>query len=324
MNLTLTEPPILIFSMPRSGSSWLGKIFDSHPKTFYMHEPDSFIPIKKIPILTENKLFNNYEIDTNNYLNQLSTFSSIDILGKQPYFRKEYFSNSEFHIHKYKIYVNKLSKKLNLSSDFNLPNYIKHKNTRFVWKSIESLGRLNLFSKIVNNCYCIHLIRHPCGYVSSVLNGESKNLFSSNVPTSEDYNMFKILLDSEVSHDFDISYEMIKKMSPIQRLTWRWLLFNEHSLKNNLSNNNFYLVKYEDVCENPTEYTKRLFNNVNLDWSLQTEKFIHKSTNTTNNSYYSVFRNSKKISSNWRSLLSRNEIKSIEKIARQGLCSDTF
>ena len=33
--------PLLLFGLPRSGTTWLGKIFDSHPDTLYWHEPDS-------------------------------------------------------------------------------------------------------------------------------------------------------------------------------------------------------------------------------------------------------------------------------------------
>ena len=31
---------IFVFGMPRSGTSWLGKIFDSHPDVVFRHEPD--------------------------------------------------------------------------------------------------------------------------------------------------------------------------------------------------------------------------------------------------------------------------------------------
>src|SRR6185312_4530492 len=35
------KPCILIFGLPRSGTTWIGKLFDSHPDTLYRHEPDS-------------------------------------------------------------------------------------------------------------------------------------------------------------------------------------------------------------------------------------------------------------------------------------------
>ena len=34
------RPLIFLCGMARSGTSWLGKILDSHPDTLYRHEPD--------------------------------------------------------------------------------------------------------------------------------------------------------------------------------------------------------------------------------------------------------------------------------------------
>ena len=36
--------PILILGAPRSGTTWLAKIIDSHPDVLYRHEPDAAIP----------------------------------------------------------------------------------------------------------------------------------------------------------------------------------------------------------------------------------------------------------------------------------------
>ena len=36
----MSGPPILLFGAPRSGTSWLGRILDSHPDTLMRHEPD--------------------------------------------------------------------------------------------------------------------------------------------------------------------------------------------------------------------------------------------------------------------------------------------
>ena len=43
--------PILLFGMPRSGTTWLGKIFDSHPLVLYRHEPDTWQRLTDVPIV---------------------------------------------------------------------------------------------------------------------------------------------------------------------------------------------------------------------------------------------------------------------------------
>ena len=39
--IMLPEEIILIAGTGRSGSTWLGKLFDSSPRVFYKHEPDN-------------------------------------------------------------------------------------------------------------------------------------------------------------------------------------------------------------------------------------------------------------------------------------------
>jgi hypothetical protein len=41
----MRESLILILGLPRSGTSWLGKVFDSHPDVAYLHEPDKHVLI---------------------------------------------------------------------------------------------------------------------------------------------------------------------------------------------------------------------------------------------------------------------------------------
>jgi hypothetical protein len=45
------RPLILLFGLPRSGTSWVGKIFDSHPSTIYRHEPDSRGALNDVALL---------------------------------------------------------------------------------------------------------------------------------------------------------------------------------------------------------------------------------------------------------------------------------
>lgn len=42
---------ILLCGIPRSGTTWIGKIFDSHPDTLYRHEPDSGKVLGSVPLV---------------------------------------------------------------------------------------------------------------------------------------------------------------------------------------------------------------------------------------------------------------------------------
>ena len=43
------ERIILILAAPRSGTTWLAKIFDSHPDVLYRHEPDTVLRATDLP-----------------------------------------------------------------------------------------------------------------------------------------------------------------------------------------------------------------------------------------------------------------------------------
>ena len=42
----LAATAILVLGYPRSGTTWLAKIFDSHPDILYRHEPDELSPAR--------------------------------------------------------------------------------------------------------------------------------------------------------------------------------------------------------------------------------------------------------------------------------------
>lgn len=44
-----TERIVLILGAPRSGTSWLAKMFDSHPDVLYRHEPDTVRRAEDLP-----------------------------------------------------------------------------------------------------------------------------------------------------------------------------------------------------------------------------------------------------------------------------------
>ena len=62
---------ILIQGRPRSGTTWLGKIFDSHPNVVYRHEPDSLVVNADIPFTPYAEDCANYETAARQYLQKI-------------------------------------------------------------------------------------------------------------------------------------------------------------------------------------------------------------------------------------------------------------
>ena len=64
---------IFIFGVPRSGTTWLAKIFDSHPATLLRHEPDTVNPTAAIPFIMSEEEIDQYLTEARDYLHERTT-----------------------------------------------------------------------------------------------------------------------------------------------------------------------------------------------------------------------------------------------------------
>jgi len=73
----LAASAILILGSPRSGATWLAKIFDSHPDILYRHEPDELSPARKSMPPAEQ-------------ITELISQRGLRSAGKRPFFREAF------------------------------------------------------------------------------------------------------------------------------------------------------------------------------------------------------------------------------------------
>jgi len=307
---------ILLFGMPRSGTTWIGKIFDSHPSVIYRHEPDSWKRMVAIPVISNSDEYEKYCRDITDYIEGLDTISLQPVVAKLPVFSKKTVGSIRYGFFRINVLLSMLLSRLFSKVKLPVISLVtpgKVKLMSMAWKSIESLGRLGVILKCNKRIKAIHIIRHPCGYISSVLSGESGGKFVCNTATSEDYAFFDELLKSPISKKYGLSIEKLENMQAIERLSWRWVLINEHAMSNTESERVFVL-KYEDLCKKPVDVTKKMFEFTGLEWNEQTEKFLSNSTSKQSDAYYSVYKDPVKSSEKWKSKLESDEINAIRKI----------
>ncbi len=308
---------ICLFGMPRSGTTWIGKIFDSHPDTLYMHEPDTWQRINNIPLFPAEDYSGDGLIELKESIAGFPAISKAQVTSKLPIFKKNYQTFMRFYAYKVSLYFSSICHKYGLSKKINpLKRVSPLENDSFsiVWKSIESLGRLPFFAKGLDNVYCIHIVRNPAGYISSVINGERNKLFQGTTLTSDDYDLFKILLDTEEGEKLGYSLSDLKKLEPIERLAIRWRIYNEIAYKKGKDLKNYQVLIYEDLCRNPVEKTQEVFQFCNLDWNYQTASFVSESISQNKDSYYSVYKSPLDAAYKWESTLGRDDVKKIYNI----------
>ena len=314
---------LLVFGMARSGTSWIGKIFDSHPLTLYKHEPDRALPeIPAAPPLTDAS---RYAPAVRRFFAQLPTIDKVYVAGSLPVFPKQYRFALAQQIHRLSVLCS-----LALSSSANLKLAVlqcaafDNPEIQIVWKSIDSLGRLGTILEVMDDCRAIWITRHPCASISSTLRGQVQHKFSSEVAPSEDYGMIRILLKSAVRNR-GLRMDHLQRLLPVERMAWIWVLANEKAEFETRENAHCTRIRYEDVCLDPSGTMKRLFTFSGLNWDRQTTEFLQASTLGTqpgkfdqltqdSRRYYGIFRDPIKAADRWKSEMKEEDIERIYRI----------
>ncbi|HET7299057.1 MAG TPA: sulfotransferase [Oleiagrimonas sp.] len=311
---------ILVFGMPRSGTTWVGKLFDSHPDTLYRHEPDSVRRLN-LPLYPDVTSARHYRHELEQFVALLPRMRSPEVVGKQPLFAKSYQSHAALVAYRASVVAAKAASRVkrNFPCPYR-PLADGNPRARLVWKSIESPGRLGACMEALPDARAIHLMRHPCGYVASQLRGVSTNRFSNPEADASNPWILKMLLASSVGKAHELTLDDARKMTPEERLAWRWVLTGEKILADVAHNRRVLTVRYEDICAEPFTMTRKMFEFVGLNWQTQTGAFVRASSETvqraTDTDYYSVFKPSQAAAERWRVELAPDVIERVMRVLR--------
>ncbi|MGH8184718.1 MAG: sulfotransferase family protein [Rhodanobacteraceae bacterium] len=310
------NPCILVFGMPRSGTTWIGKLFDSHPDTLYRHEPDS-VQRLTMPLFPEKADALHYHVELEQFVRQLPWMRSPEVVGKQPLFPKNYQSSAELAVYRASVLTAKAASRIRRHFPCPYrPTAEGYAKTHVVWKSIESTGRLYACIDVLPDARSIYLLRHPCGYVASVLRGEAAHRFGDSTPGADELWLLELLLATDTGRKYGLTMDELVPLTPEERLAWRWTLIQENALANVAGSDRVLTVRYEDVCAEPIAMTRRMFGFAGLDWHPQTERFVLASTGADDSGYYSVFKNSRASAERWQTELAQDVIERIQRILR--------
>ena len=304
------QKQIMLFGMPRSGTTWVGKLFDSRPDTFYLHEPDSVNLDTQLPLLQPaNAVFDN---KVKERIEQWLDCKDEKVIASRPFFQKNYLSIDQWLLFLATAYGTKIAARINKNWSFN-PIRRQKQPPIVVWKSIESLGRLAYFNQS-DNQYSIHIIRHPAGQIASTLRGLKGKNFIEQTSILEDWQLYELLL----SHSGETRFSLadVKQMLPEQRLALRWGIVNDFALAQAQQKRSQVLV-YEELCRQPLEKLTNVFELLDLDMPQTTLAYIEESTSSNKADYYATQKDPLTAAYSWKDQLNAEQLKNISEIALQ-------
>lgn len=306
---------ILLFGRPRSGTTWIAKIFDSHPDVVYKHEPEATRPLKEVPLWVPENEVEKYAASLRDYSQEVSRMSHHRIVGKLPLLDKSYAHAWQKRIQLLTVAGARLAERLSV----NLPVYDPGRaavaqGAPVVWKSVVGLGRLPALLKALPDAKGVVILRHPCGYVSSQLRGLSGGHFGG-VRGSGIVKRLLPPLRKLAEDKYQLTPEEFSQALPEQRLAWRWLLSYDSVLSQVAGLPNCTTVWYDDLCLDPVKGFQELFACTGLSWGAATEAFLDQTTLLKKDSYYSIFKDPSVSALRWRDELSPEVINRILDIA---------
>ena len=302
---------VLLCGLPRSGTTWAGKILDSHPDTLYLHEPDSVLRRPDLPFYPDpgDKAV---AVPLGDYLDALGKVRAPRCLAKRPFFPKAWEPRAGYWWRQMQALGSKLLERAGLSPGIRLWMRPGSKPV-VVCKSIEASGRLPLWARSRPGLRLVYLVRHPGGQLASLIRGLREGAMPAGFDPSEDRSALRSLAHRPWARERGHDEAAWEGMGPVERLALRWALVNDFVLESLEGLPNARVLRYEDLCADPEGGARELLAFAGLDWHGQTAAFLRRST-AGQGGYYEVRRDPRQAAWRWREELEPQEVEAVERV----------
>ncbi len=166
----------------------------------------------------------------------------------------------------------------------------------------------------------IHIIRHPGGYLNSIISRFFSHLNPEQLESER--SLYQSILRTAVQLDpqWAAQFGDIESMSLIEAVTWFWRYNNEEIYRTLQHYPNYMLVVYEELAMNPLKYAEKVYDFCQIPWNQSVEDLIQAGTKTS--VWGKLSDTSAKVSVAWKSELSQEYQTLTKRVLNDSLMED--
>lgn len=294
---------ILILGLPRSGTTWLATIFDSHENVLYRHEPDIIDRGPQIPGPCPRAQIPLYRAAARDYLLRLARFRHLKCAGHRALFRKTYRSPLASLARLAQIVALRvLAPVWPGAVRARVADFQRSGSTaQIVMKSVSRCGFAGLYATALPKARIVLVIRNPYGQIASTLRGTTLGKLDGAAAVTGLWTW-----PEAVAHG--VTRQRFAAMSLAEQLAWHWVVHTEKALDDLEGRDRVKIVCYETLCADPMKHAGAIFEFAGLAMGEQTRRFVRASTaGSGSRRYYAVRKNPTETPLRWRKDLSTED-----------------
>ena len=308
MNVRWLNNPILVVGAPRSGTTWLAKILDSHPAVLYRHEPDE---VGQVPahLTAEGAAC---------LLQSWMRDRTLRVAGKRPFFAKSWRGYPAGRARAALAYAllaaGRLPPARGLSRRVALPDMGDAAQARLMVKLVYWSGGIAALARHLPESRLVLIQRHPAGQVHSMLRGLRLGAWELREGLELPI-LLPVAMQRAAASGIDAAG--FAALPAAAKCAWAWVAFNEAAEAALCGLPNVMLLRFADLCADPLDTARRVLHFTGLDWHKQTERFIaaglrHRGAGR----YYGIRQETPVIPDRWRSEMPEADQRAVIEAAR--------
>lgn len=288
----------------RSGTTWLGKIFDASPAVLYRHEPDN---LAKLPFFEGLPSRIEPEDGEPEYRRRFEEGLAASASRHALHFFRPPEFEKEFTRPRLLGAVNallRLGRAAGVTPHFGArPWLFRSEPAHVAVKSVVSNMRLGWLRRNFPGVRVVLIVRHPGGYLSSWKEGAAKHGWRG-------FGAVERLSPTVLPFPFpdhEKYREAFERGSDFERELIYWIVANETPIRQLEGDAGTHVVVYEDLCADPVGVTRELFGFAGIEMTPSVEGFVDASTQRSTDGFHSVFKDPMDSAMKWKRTLDDDE-----------------